>query len=576
MLTYPPIMSYRYGSQPSTTTAAAPAPPAAMVGPSIDEATLTFVRTIIESPTQPHPSQALALNAFTAAFTGWNPQSLFDIKLTDKASLDLIFTVPPKQSHYDQAFEQTMQKHRYTIGTLVKNFEYWLSNGLLVLEQLRAACSAMDLQIWDSYKRYHGTQSKSRVYSTANSLPALPTTRKIKSETDKIERLRETIDKYTHVCIQGKSYSLADCDSTRDIKIDDITKLATSALQTLLNTIKGRIGDNPDFLYYYMYFKHHPSILLGAPKAPVISTQPTNFDFLESCKPIRDAFGADMTYAGVGTVLQLLRKRKVYNTEIKLLLNCEILKISARDVTNFRAVKLLHRISQPLHDALQCCVEHQFVLVESDPSFNALQAIVKNFYSTASRGRESCLDFMNQLYEKLCTADIHDANDASDASFPKINQVKLSIDALLPLQYALHGLKLRNYCRTMQWLTADAANDRNEGLEKFNTDYEAMIDFLRRNGATEELLIVDSLKPVVQLFSYLEKYCKNCLQVHELVARLKNDRDMQTLLQETVNLKVKVLGLNSRVHAIEDLFQHIATPPATTPAKASKRRKRNA
>ena len=128
----------------------------------------------------------------------------------------------------------------------------------------------------------------------------------------------------------------------------------------------------------------------------------------------------------------------------------------------------------------------------------------------------------------------------------------------------------------MQWLTADAANDRNEGLEKFNSDYEALIDFLRRNGATEELLIVDSLKPVVQLFSYLEKYCKNCLQVHELVARLKNDRDMQTLLQETVNLKVKVLGLNSRVHAIEDLFQHIATPPATTPAKASKRRKRNA
>ena len=113
-------------------------------------------------------------------------------------------------------------------------------------------------------------------------------------------------------------------------------------------------------------------------------------------------------------------------------------------------------------------------------------------------------------------------------------------------------------------------------LEKFNTDYEALIDFLRRNGATEELLIVDSLKPVVQLFSYLEKYCKNCLQVHELVARLKNDRDMQTLLQETVNLKVKVLGLNSRVHAIEDLFQHIAAPPAATPAKASKRRKRNA
>ena len=162
----------------------------------------------------------------------------------------------------------------------------------------------IDLHVWDNYKSYRGSQ------------PALSTTRAIKSEIDKIERLKKTIDKYTHVCIQGKSYSLADCDSTRDIKINDIENRSDD-LQTLLNTIKGRIGDNPDFLYYYIYFMHHPSILLGAPKAPVVSTQPTNFDFLESCKPIRDAFGADMTYAGVGTALQLLRKRKVYNTEIK-------------------------------------------------------------------------------------------------------------------------------------------------------------------------------------------------------------------------------------------------------------------
>ena len=65
--------------------------PAPVVRPSIDEATLTFVRTIMESVTQPHPSQALALNAFSTAFQRWNPRSIVDIITpTDKATLDLL------------------------------------------------------------------------------------------------------------------------------------------------------------------------------------------------------------------------------------------------------------------------------------------------------------------------------------------------------------------------------------------------------------------------------------------------------------------------------------------------------
>ena len=60
-------------------------------GPSIDEATLAFVRAVMESVTQPHPSQESAMNAFSAAFERWYPQSINDIIPTDQATMDVLF-----------------------------------------------------------------------------------------------------------------------------------------------------------------------------------------------------------------------------------------------------------------------------------------------------------------------------------------------------------------------------------------------------------------------------------------------------------------------------------------------------
>ena len=82
----------------------------------------------------------------------------------------------------------------------------------------------------------------------------------------------------------------------------------------------------------------------------------------------------------------------------------------------------------------------------------------------------------------------------------------------------------------------------------------------------------------------VEKTDDDGTTAHVVIPEYKDERSIQSdggrtakrFRKETVNLKVKVLGLNSRVHAIQDLFQHIAAPPAATPAKASKRRKRNA
>ena len=103
-----------------------------------------------------------------------------------------------------------------------------------------------------------------------------------------------------------------------------------------------------------------------------------------------------------------------------------------------------------------------------------------------------------------------------------------------------------------------------------DSDYQALRLLLHSNDATEELMIVDSLKPVVQMFSYLEQHCQNCSQIQELVSRMKNDRAMQTLLRTTVTLPADVHDVNSRIYALQDVFQEIApsvtttTPPTVT------------
>ena len=402
--------------------------PAPVVRPSIDEATLTFVRTIMESVTQPHPSQALALNAFSTAFQRWNPQSINDITPTDKATMDFLFAKPPflpapvvpatattplyaypnNAPSYDNIVKGTIQQYQRTIGTLVQKFNHALTNGTLTKKELQDACTTIESSTWDRYKLYcdHQQQTTTSTVSFGNAhqnhmvnniiLPSLSSVATITNEIDKIEQLKRTIKQYTSVCIQGKSYSLGDYTfqnyQRRGMERLDVSeKFCTSALQQQFNSIQSVIGTNPDFLYWYAYFNHHTSIFLPS-TAVALPVAGRIFNIDASCKQIKDAFGPSMNYSGVGTAMQLLSNANDSETEIKVLLNCQILKISALDVTTFRAVKLLHEIAKPLQDFIQCCELHQFKVVEHDPSFRALQNMVEAFYSTELHDRQSCLE----------------------------------------------------------------------------------------------------------------------------------------------------------------------------------------
>ena len=65
-----------------------------------------------------------------------------------------------------------------------------------------------------------------------------------------------------------------------------------------------------------------------------------------------------------------------------------------------------------------------------------------------------------------------------------------------------------------------------------------------------ELLIVDSLKQVVQIFSFLKRY-SNIPTVHDLVLSLMKYSERQIL---------DIYDLNDRIPAIKDLFQIVCQP----------------
>ncbi len=459
-----------------------------------------------------------------------------------------------------------------TVGILVEEFNHSLTNGTLTLEELQAAHTAIESSLWDSYKlcwydRQQTASSKKKKTTEApyrNSsqyhrmietvlLPLLPSVGRITNEIHELKQLKQTLKPFTCAFIRGKSYSLDDFDFqslSRGGVFDLTEKFCTSALQKQLESIQSVIGTDPDFLYWYAYFKIHTSILL-----PSESVNPDeedqSFNVNELCKQIKEAFGPNMSYSGVGTAMQLFSNANDCKAEMKVLLNCQILKITAIDVTNFSAVKILHEISKPLQDFIRCCELHQFKVVDDDPSFRVLQTMVQEFYSTESHDRQSCFDFFDQLYRILR---INEDDDYPVGSYSRllhgVSIMKSIIKVMVPMKYLLDGENMKFFLLEMKWLSVDDRNDGAEGLKKFNEDYSALLSYFPHQDTAYELLIADSLKQVVQIFSFLKRY-SDIPTVHDLVLSLMKYSERQIL---------DIYDLNDRIPAIKDLFQIVCQP----------------
>ena len=160
-------------------------------------------------------------------------------------------------------------------------------------------------------------------------------------------------------------------------------------------------GDpNNDFIYHLVYFSKYPSNLFLETRK--IGKQKIFYSMDVALSRITQPFGAKMTYCGVVNALTVLNTDALLNSELKVLLSSERLEITSLDITNFRAVKLLHDISTPIQDFITACVQYKFQIVDSyDTTFNVLQTEVTKFYDTESNDRQTCLSFLgNEMVRK--------------------------------------------------------------------------------------------------------------------------------------------------------------------------------
>ena len=178
---------------------------------------------------------------------------------------------------------------------------------------------------------------------------------------------------------------------------------------------------------------------------------------------------------------------------------------------------------------------------------------------------------VNHVFSTLCIAE----NDCTVvgsyiAVLHRVHKLKVVLDAMVPMKYLLDGEELKNFFLEMKWLTVDAKNDGDEGLQRFNEEYDTLLNVLKSYDTKDELLIVDSLKPVVRLFSSLQRFC-NCTTVQDLISILINDNDMQTDLPVSATVQNDGSDLTDRIPAIKDLFQSVCqpSPPSTVTAMSS-------
>ena len=173
---------------------------------------------------------------------------------------------------------------------------------------------------------------------------------------------------------------------------------------------------------------------------------------------ITQACGANITHDRVVYALTQLNSGTILNSELQILLSNEKLETTALDVTNFRAVKLLYDISKPIQGFIKACKQYKFQVVDSDATFSELQTEVNKFYSSKTNDRQTCLFFLDQLYDILC---LNPQNEASDnknndlsphiSLLHKINELTKLILILLPLSYVSYGPNLWPYFSEMGW-----------------------------------------------------------------------------------------------------------------------------
>ena len=591
------------------------------VGPSIDEATLTYVRNIRNSATSTAKESDQAFVKFKTAFDEWSPSSVVCIKPCDKDALDVIF-YQSETLDMTQPLNRWMAELQSRIANLVMHWRYSFPSEDeeydrhindkedVIFGDLQQVINAMESSTWDSYIDFYNTKDyvNDRRYSflKGSGLPAL---KLLQAELEEMKCCNERIRNHLVVSIHGRSYTSVEilhtyrCYNTTELEgfqVYDETQLKTQSKFSLeadllsLNTIYGISSDDPaamahDWLYLCAYFYKYPSVLFGDMKysgstakrtaaAASTTTTPTRAGHwpnihtfvkaaAERCSHIQRLFTEKMLYSNVASALQQkLTSNDIIEAEFQVLMNCAKMQITAADITAFRIAKLLFDYASPIRNFVSICTRYNFRLVHTDTALEALQLHVLQFYSsTGHRHRNNCIRFFYRLCDVFCPA--------SDGKiYAEIDDEKVAP----PLQYMVVLHKIDELTKTLSWLlplqyVSHGPNvwhyvvmEMNwfgpEGFLKFNATYQNVYNALMVYSVSSEMSILKNVVPVIHLFSIIGKYKDSCKSIRELLQHFQNDDHDE--LRNCMNvplLESYIYDANSRIDAIRNLLNCNAT-----------------
>ena len=548
-------------------------------GPPIDEATVSLVKEmLVASATSPHTSLQPALNAFVTAFQQWHPKTILDIQPSDKPVLDFLFsTVVPLNNYLFQCRTLIHQ----IVATWLVTWNQWT----FTTDMLQSAIDILQTDLWDTYQDFHLNHGELFRIHTIGSIKEtlqqrstrlayanlylnktsqsflLSSVDAIQCRIDDMNRLPEQIQEYLSVDIHGKTYQLDAMLSTyyaTDRYVEYNKQKVNTTLQQKIELLQKLFGPKPDLIYHLTYFNLYRSILFDD---ATINREKRFYNMERSLSKIKQSIGATMTYDGVVYALTKLNSDALLNSELQVLLSNEQLEITAMDVTNFRAVKLLYDISKPIQGFINTCKHYNFHVVDSDATFSTLQHEVTKFYASKSNDCQTCLSFLDQLYNIFCRILLNeDSNDLSPhiSLLHKINELTKLIPILLPLSYISHGPNLWHYFREMGWFK----NGIFVAGMKFDEDYNSLTSALSGFGAIQEALIVDVLKPVARLIIALQT-SETCPSIKRLLSNVQTDNTIRDIMLSKATIQADIHKLNSRVLSIKELFRNVCNLPTT-------------
>ena len=542
-------------------------------GPPIDEATILLVQqAIIASATSPHLAHQQTLNTFAVALQRWNPNTILDITISAKPLLDFLFTVDTT------AVYKEIRHGRFLIHKIVHDWMQSWNRQLLTSDELQYVIEILQTDLWDTYQDIHmnhaDTWFPAQIYScskqyhhmnrncTAIQNFLLPTVEALQSRIMEVIQWEEILKAYMTVEVHRHTYQL--CKALGTLKTNFRMPDKATSVEENVKLLQQSLGPIPkqDLFYHLTYFNIYPSILFNG-----YITEYNHASYQhEKCIPtishalstITQSFGSNMTFGGVVDALAKLNSNTILNSEIKILLNNERLEITSLDITNFRAVKLLHDISKPIQGFIKTCVQYKFQVVGSDTTFSTLQTEVTKFYASKANDRDTCLSFLDQLYNILCSQPYNDTINNSSPHVSLLHKISKLIElvpTLLLMSHVFPVPKLWQYFQEMRWFT-----NENRGALQFDQDYNSLMKAVSCYGALQEALIVESLKPVAHFFIAVQT-SESCPSIKLILTNFRNDNTIQATIKNTATIQLDIILLNSRLISIKDLFRNVCNLP---------------